>query len=241
MKATDICEKITLADLAMKYCESTWLTWKTVKLGHLADEHHPFVGGPQDLLAKKISSVTKPDGTIININKLTRLRLRDLSDASLMLISEAMSKDLASIKAQRLQTAKNPNDVLGMDVCHQEFVATFKENVDNDYKHLVNNLASVSAVLDAVMSFVAVPEMGLQDFATQIDQFNTIRENAKLIAVAVRCSWLGRAAQDGSWKENSEFRWYRTLHTDVAALDPYVAVPTLNWFAADIREGRFSA
>jgi hypothetical protein len=232
MKAIELCKRVALKDLAFRYCEATWRAWYGVKTKAVKDPRDPMLGGPQQAIAKGITAVTKPDGGTIVLNKLTRIRLRELSDASLSVLGVAFGKDLLAIKAELGDKG------LGKDVFHQEYVDTFKENIENDNKHLLNNLVSVSAVLDGVMSFIATPEMEMEEFANVLEDFAGNEARSRLISIATRSSWLGRAAQDGSWASSADFSWYRELKANVAEIDPYVAAPVLKMLAVDIREGR---
>jgi len=233
MKMTaDIIQKHTLVNLSFRYCEATWQAWKDAKSKAIANVADPMLGGPEEAIAKGIADVTNPDGSTITLTRLSRIRLRDLNDASAKHLGDAFGKDLLAIKAALGDKG------LGKDVLHQEFVPTFAENIKNDRKHLLNNFVAVSAVLDTVMSFFATGDTTVEKLITTLENITETPLLARMISIAVRASWLGRAAQDGSWDSSSDFVWYSTLSKDVAEIDPYVALPTLKMLVSDLREGR---
>ncbi|MBI2482683.1 hypothetical protein HYV74_00730 [Candidatus Uhrbacteria bacterium] len=236
---------VQLRDILNAHCEACWAEgWKKGKTAALDNPNNPFVGGPQDLLVKGIAEVTKPDGSMVTITKLTRLRLRELDDVSLAMIGTAMGKNLVGI---RRTAADNPdenarNKILGSDVVHQEYVDTFGENVDNDYKHFLNNAVAAAAVLECAVSFVG-KDLTIDELADAIEA--TLRgerpDLALLFSLASRSSWIGRAVQDQSWKNSGDFAFYFGLTKDVAAIDAYVAGPVLERFAQELRSGKYNS
>ncbi len=222
----------TLRSLSVRYAKQCWaIGWKAGKTNDLNNPSNPFVGGPQDLIAKGITEVTGPDGKTVTITKLTRLRVRQLSDASLAVIGAAFGKDLVAIKAS------NPDKMAGKDVVHQEYVETFEENVANDVKHLLNNFVSASAVVDSFLSFICGPETTVEEACEAIRGIlngTGPTEIAVRMAMANRCSWLGRACQDGSWETSGDFTYYFDLAANTAAIDEYVVKPVLTYLLADL-------
>ncbi|MFC1644871.1 hypothetical protein ACFL08_02500 [Patescibacteria group bacterium] len=236
-KIQNLFRRTTLRQVVMGYCEAIWSEgWKRGKTVALDDPTNPFVGGPNHLIELGIDTVTSPSGEVSTINKLTRLRVRDLSDESLTLIGECTGKDLIAI-CERLG-----DGAAGKDVVHQEYVDSFKENIQNDKKHLLNNLVAATAVLDVVVSFVAGNDTTVEELIRMIEGALSGEDYAiaNMIAAASRSAWLGRACQDGSWEVSADFEFCMTLQDDVAEIDPWVAKPILEMFIRDLRDGKFT-
>lgn len=241
MNVKEFCETVGLREVSMRYCEGTWQAWKKGKALSLSDVADPMLGGPQDAMKAGITSITTPKGEVITLTKLSRIRLGQLCDDDLRRVGSALGKDLVAIKARfDALPEKEREKALKRDVLHQEWVATFADNIANDPKHLSNNLGSVTAVLDTAISFVANDELDVEDFADVLDGVADDVPTMRLFALASRSSWIGRVSESGEWNGNSEFAWYRTIAKNVAAIDPYVAAPVLKQFAADLREGVFA-
>ena len=223
-----------LRNVAYRYCEHTWrYGWKKGMEAKLTNPSNPFIGGPQTLIDAGITRLTRPNGSVIEVNKLTRIRLQDLDDNSLAQVTQTIgTKNLIAIKAA------DPKS--NADIVHQEFVATFAENVANAEKHLTNNLVSAATVIEYSICFIGA--LTLDQLAAAIEELVAGKDPAlaKQITIAVRSSWIGRAVQDGSYKTSDDFEFFDTLGHDAASLDPYVAQPVLVQFAKDLRDGFFT-
>lgn len=233
MFANDIMTKYTLRDLSYRYCEGAWQAWRSGKADAVADSGNPMLGGPMDARARGVTSYTKPDGTVVEISSLTRVRVRDLDAASITALGAAFGKDIAAAIA-----AADPKKAPGMDVLHPEFVGTYAENVANSEAFHLNNLSAVAATLDTLLSFYAPGYATRDELLAVITKISEDKVAATLFAVATRSAWIGRVVANGDWKVSGDFAWYGQLTKNVQALDTYVVVPTLERFAADLREGR---
>jgi hypothetical protein len=238
MNVQELCGAVSLREVSMRYCKATWEAWKRGKGLALSDVADPMLGGPQDAMKAGIFSILTPGGDVITLTKLSRVRLGQICDDDLRRLGSALGKDLVAIKARFDQLEEKPRmKALQRDVLHQEWVATFEENIANDTKHLSNNLSSVCSVVDTAISFVAQDELPVEDLADILDRVSDDPATMRLFALASRSSWLGRVVENGEWQGNSEFTWYRTIAKNVAVIDPYVAAPVLKMFATDLREG----
>jgi len=225
---------VTLRDLAYRYSEGCWRDgWKKGKEAALVSDEKPFMGGPQVLLDRGITELEGVDGRPIAITKLTRIRVKNLSEAA-----------LKQLGLERFYGDKGNE---GEDVVHQEYVATFKENVENDIKHLLNNMVSAAAVMDTVASFVFDETTTLEAAATLVEEVlgGAKSEAGKalqsMLVVSNRAAWIGRACQDGSWKDSSDFKYHHTLWMHTGAIDKYVVRPVMEQFLRDLRAGNFKS
>ncbi|MBI4434111.1 hypothetical protein HY632_05035 [Candidatus Uhrbacteria bacterium] len=237
----DAFKDFQLRDVLLRYCEGCWKNgWKPSKAKALANPENPFVGGPQSLLAKGITEITRPDGGKVAITKLTRLRLRDLDQGSLVAIGVAMGKDLVAIQEASAGDPK-AKDLLGRDVVHQEWVDTYDENVANDRKHYLNNGVAAAAVLDAAVSYLGFGALRLDQFAAvlQLVLDGALPALATHLSLAARAAWIGRALQDGSSDTSSDFVFQQNLEQNAADIDPYVVQPVLAQFIEDLKSGYF--
>lgn len=226
---------VTLRDLAYRYSEGCWRDgWKKGKEAALTSNEKPFMGGPQVLLDRGITELEGSDGKMIPVTKLTRIRVKNLSEAAL--------------KQLKLERFFGNKDNEGEDVVHQEYVATFKENVENDVKHLLNNMVSAAAVMDTVASFVFDETTTLEAAAALIEEVLGSGEKSaaaralqNALVVSNRAAWIGRACQDGSWKDSSDFVYHHALWTHTGAIDKYVVKPVMEQFLRDLRAGNFKS
>jgi hypothetical protein len=211
----------TLRSLAYAYSGKCWESWRAKKQQDLENPNNPFLGGPSLLLAQGITEIEGADGKMIQVGPLTRIRFRQLSDASLELLGILSLKGVADG---------------GNDVIHQEYVGTFAENVANDPKHLMNNFLAAAAIIDGIVSYALPVDATVDDVVAHIEAILAgDKEVCVPIALMSRSSWVGRACMDGSWKVSSDFEFAYTLSDNTFAIDPYVAVPVLNLFLADLR------
>lgn len=224
---------LNFRDLCIRYSHRCWASWKKGKTNDLRNRDNPFVGGPAVLLAAGFKSVENSKGELIPVSKLTRLRLRDLSDTSLLEIGSKFDKNLLAMK----QDPKKG----GKDVVHQEFVDTFEENITNDPKHLLNNLVSATAVIDTVFTHLAGPTTTAADLIVTVqgilDETPETQAARTLVSTASRMSWIGRACQDGSWKNSGDFNFLFELTENTQKIDEYVVVPVLTYLLEDLKNG----
>ncbi len=166
------------------------------------------------------------NGKAIELTPLTRIRVRQLSDDS-----------LAHLGILHLKSDKTA----GKDVCHQEDVATYAENIANDYKHHLNNALAIAACLEAFVSWLTDADLSVDDAIATIEAL-LARENPALaqgLTMSARMAWIGRAMQDGSYKVSADFTFYHRLGQNAAGLDEYVVAPMFRRFADDLRKGTF--
>ena len=225
-----LADKDALRNLAYNYSFGCWERWKAGKTNDRNNPDNPFVGGPQTLMASGVAELPGVKGPIA-LTKLSRVRFNQLAPEAFPIIKRVFGKSIAKSPVG----AKKP----GSDVLHQEFVDTFAENVANDPKHLANNICAAGAVVDAAVSFLTTPTTTSEELATILENILAGKdtEGAEVIAVASRAAWLGRAGQDGSWKDSSDYVIYTTLSNNTSAIDSYVAEPVLRDFIRDLRSG----
>ncbi len=211
-----------LRTLAYRYSGDCWQAWKTKKTNDKDDPSNPFLGGPSFLLDRGITEIEGVDGKPIKIGKLTRIRVRQLSDASLDRLGILHLKEMG-----------------GNDVIHQEYVETFEENVDNDPKHLMNNFLAAAAVIDGLVSYFPGPDVSTEELALVIESALSGDERlGTAIGLMSRAAWIGRASMDGSWRDSGDFVFAHTLKGNTAAIDPYVTEPVLRLFLSDLKSQR---
>lgn len=226
----------SLRNATDRYCETIWLGWRDGKAQALANPNNPFVGGPKDLIEAGITTLVI-DGVEKNITPLTRIRVRQLDDAALEIVGSAMGKDLVAMR----QAAADQKKFGGQDVVHQEFVATFAENVANAYQHYVNNAVAASSALVGAVALVDANE----PVGTLIGKIEGILEGtdpegARLLATLTRHAWIGRVVTSGEYKGQGDFVFDFQLGAASAALDEYVVKPVLISFLADLKAGYYN-
>lgn len=224
---------LDLRSLTQRYARVCWEQgWKAGKTDALNNKDNHFCGGPGALIAAGVTEVDGVDGPI-SITPTTRIRVRMLTDAGFAQIEEVYGKPIAHLD-------RSGNNA-GADVLHQEYVDTFEENVENDYKHFLNNGVSAAAVVNAVFSRFGVLDMSPEDAVELIegivsDDADYSSHRAQL-NTASRDAWIGRACQDGSWAESGDFVFDDELKKDADKLDIYVVVPVLNFIKSDLENG----
>lgn len=215
----DFLSEETLRAMAYRYSGDCWQAWKQKKTVDSLNQDNPFRGGPSYLLDQGITQIEGADGKPIMIGKLTRIRVCQLSDASLERL------DLTSFKHMG-----------GNDVIHQEFVPTFEENVKNDPKHLMNNFLAAAAVIDGLVSYFPGPDVPVTELVNTIEKaLAGDKHLGTILGLMARTAWIGRACMDGSWKDSGDFVFAHTLNGNTADIDPYVTVPVLKLFLADLK------
>ena len=168
------------------------------------------------------------NGKAIELTPMRRIRMRELSDASL--------DHLGVLHLKSSATA-------GKDICHQEDVATYAENIANDHKHHLNNALAIAATLEAFVDWMgADAEFTVQDAINMISDLldGNDPDLARGLTCCARMSWIGRAMQDGSYTDSADFTFYHNLGKNAADLDEYVVVPAFRRLAQDLRNGNFS-
>ena len=213
-----------LRALAYAYSGNCWESWKAKKTKDLNSRDNPFLGGPSYLLDQGIAEIEGSDGKMIKVTPLTRIRVKQLSDASLERLGIAQFKNMG-----------------GNDVIHQEYVETFEENVANDVKHLMNNFLAAAAVIDGITSYMVSPDDSVDSLVAYVEQ--GLAGNSEIgteLGLMSRAAWIGRACMDGSWKDSADFVFAHTLRGNTSDIDPYVVQPVLNLFLADLKKSQQS-
>ncbi len=216
----------SLRALAHAYSGNCWASWKGGKTNDLENPNNPFLGGPSVLIDKGITELEGVGGKTITVTPLTRIRMKDLSDASLERVG------IAHLKA----TAKPGNDVV-----HQEYVDTFEECVALDVKHMMNNYVGAAAVVDGLVSYAMSRDATVADLIAFIEKSLAGDKDAGvLVSLMSRMSWIGRACMDGSYADSGDFVFAFTLTDNTAAIDAYVAEPVMKMFLVDLQKDQNS-
>ena len=209
----------SLRALAFAYSGNCWASWKVGKTNDLNNPDNPFLGGPSVLINQGITELEGVGGKTITVTPLTRIRVKDLSEASL----------------ERLGIAGLKGSGPGKDVVHQEFVETFDECVALDKKHLMNNYVGAAAVVDGLVSYAMSQDATVADLIAFIEKALAGDESTGvLVSLMSRMSWIGRACMDGSYADSGDFVFAFTLTDNTAAIDSYVAVPVMKMFLSDL-------
>lgn len=226
----------SLRNATDRYCETIWLGWREGKAQALANPSNPFVGGPKDLIEAGVTTLTI-DGVEKTITPLTRIRVRQLDDAALAIVGNAMGKDLVAMR----QAAPDQKKFGGQDVVHQEFVATFAENIANAYQHYVNNAVAAASALVGAVALVDADD-SVDTLIARIEGIleGTDIDGGKLLASLTRHAWIGRVVTSGEYKGQGDFVFDFQLTSNAAALDEYVVKPVLISFLADLKSGYYN-